>query len=255
MTIDDRAPVYQDGDLWVYRASALGLCLRALTAARQGCPPCPPGAKQAADLQAGIDYETVAYYKLRKAGYEISREQEEIDLPAGPGRVLRMHIDGVADRITPDGLECTVLEIKSLAPSTFKAWQRGRFQSFPSWGYQMGAAMIATGREGLMCVADRSTGIWGIHGCAMPPILMGEMCDRIADVERLAAVGTLPPCPATFPCPYFYLHDHNISGEGPVLSPEATPEHIRVVLREARQNASGAILERVEERLREVGEL
>lgn len=257
MTVDARDPVYVDTDgTVVYRASALGMCLRALVAARQGCPPCPPGAKQAADQQAGIDYETVVLHKLTRMGFEISHQQREYDLPVSEGVIVRCHVDGLVTRVENDGASTSVLEVKSVAPSTFKLWQRKRFDAFPGWGYQLGVAMLASNLPGLMVVANRQTGVLHCHvveSASYPYLLMIQ--------ERIRTAGTYldnqdeAPCPATFPCLYFYLHDSNISGEGPVLTPEATPEHIRVVLREARQNASGAILERVEERLREVGEL
>jgi hypothetical protein len=152
-----------------------------------------------------------------------------------------------------------VLEVKSVAPSTFKLWQRQRqrFDAFPGWKYQLGAAMLAANLPGLLVVANRLSGLLHHHqveSVSYPSVL--ELKGRVAAPEAYQRDNhLLPPCPESWNCPFFYTHDHGLHGEGPVLRPNETPEHIRVVLREARRHASGAILERVEERLREVGEL
>jgi hypothetical protein len=249
VNVDTRAPVYLENDLVVYRASKLGLCLRALAAARQGCPPVPPSAKHQADMEAGQAYESIVLARLAAMGHDVSWCQQEHDLPVAEGIIVRAHIDGVVTRISQAGTVSYVTEVKALAPSTFRAWRARGFQAFPVWAWQLAVGMHATGLSGLMAVADRTSGVLSLLEVERPPRTMLEIERRVAQAEELAATGSLGECPEAFPCFWFYAH------EVPVLTPEATPEHVRVVLREARQKASGALLERVEERLREVGEL
>lgn len=246
--IDTRAPVYVDGDLVVYRGSKLGLCFRALTAARLGMPGVPPSAKHQADMEAGQSYEAVVYAKVGAMGFDVSRVQDEVELPAAEGCVIRAHLDAVVTRITRRGTLTNVCEVKALAPSTFRKWRSQGFLNFPGWAWQLAVAMHATGLPGLMVVADRSTGILSLSDVLEPPVSMLLLEERVARVEELAVTGELAPCPEAFPCPWFYLH------RGPALTPAATPEHVRGILREAHERAVGPLRERVALRLAEVGE-
>lgn len=245
--------VYLDTDgTPVYRASKLGLCLRALTAARLGMPGVPPSEKQERDMAAGQAYESVIYHKLERMG-EVTDRQRRYELVLKDA-VVRIHIDGIGHHIRRQGVTSHVLELKALAPSTVRSWRSRRFVNFPTWAWQLSVGMHATGLPGLMVIADRVTGGILLDEVDEPPHDLAAIEERVDEVEHYARTGWLAECNGAFFCSWFFLHDSGYAGEGAVLRPEATPPHVRGILRLAHAKALGALRERVELRLAEVGE-
>lgn len=246
--MDTRPPVYEEEGITYYRASSIGMCVRGLVAARLGMPGVAPSEKRQKDMDAGTQYEPIALTKLQRMGYDVGHRQERFELPVAEGVEIRGHIDAVATTIGTRGTTSYVVEVKSLAPSTFRAWRARHFETFPQWSWQISAAMHATGLAGLLVAADRTTGALSCLDMAEPPWNRRHVELRVQAVENLAREGDLGPCLELFPCSYFYLHDC------PVLTPARTPEHVRVVLREAFERSTGGFRERMALRLAEVGE-
>lgn len=99
------AGVIFDGNLVVYRASALGGCIKALAAARQGYSPMPEPPRMEQIFQAGNEAEDRTVTKLREAAWLLWGQQRVITLPvtklsSGHEVVVRGHIDGF---IAPQG--------------------------------------------------------------------------------------------------------------------------------------------------------
>src|SRR5918992_1081323 len=95
---DDRPSVYVEGDRVVYRASAVGGCLRALVACRLGYTPLPFDEGSELRMNEGVLHEPAILAALEKDGWIVAGQQREVELTVGGTIVIRGHIDGAAGK-------------------------------------------------------------------------------------------------------------------------------------------------------------
>lgn len=202
---DNRPSVYVEGGRTVFRASALGGCLRALVAARLGYDPLP--FDEAAELRMGEGnlHEPAIVQWLEGEGWTVIDQQREVELTVGDTLVIRGHIDGNARLTGPTRL----LEIKAMGHEPYKRWVADRFKSNERYAWQVSTYMHALDLPGLFVVKNRNSGEVDVMELDEAPIPLAKIKARVASVETIARRGDLPDCDVdyTWNCPYRFLHD------------------------------------------------
>lgn len=115
---DNRGSVYWDADInrWVYRASSLGNCIRALVMERCGITPEPPPKQILRAYEKGVKLEQPILFRLRdldggKCGWKMLDRSElhapynvvdesgqvVVEIPVGSKALVRCHPDGIGE--------------------------------------------------------------------------------------------------------------------------------------------------------------
>lgn len=199
--------MYLEGDRIVFRASALGGCIRALVAARLGYDPLP--FDEAAELRMGEGnlHEPVIVEWLKTDGWTVVDQQKLVELTVGGTLVIRGHIDGVGGRGAND--PARLVEIKAMGEEPFKRWVADRFASNDRYAWQVSTYMHALDLPGLFVVKNRNTGAVDLFEVDEAPIPLAKIKARVAQVEAIARRGEFPDCDTAYlwNCPYRFLHD------------------------------------------------
>lgn len=203
---DDRANVYVEGDRVVYRASAVGGCVRALTAARLGYDPLPFDDAAEQRMAEGVLHEPAVVSWLEEHGWTVTDEQREVEVSVGDRLVIRGHIDGIGHRSSK---ERRVVEIKAMGDDVFKEWVGRGFEANQRYAHQLSVYMAGLGMPGLMAVKNRNTGEVHLTEVDDAPVAVAVLKTRVARVEAIARSGEFPDCDSVqkWGCPYRYLHD------------------------------------------------
>jgi len=209
---DHRPDVYRDGDVWVYRASAVGSsCDRALWYARTGVERSPVAGNLQKAFIEGSNSEDLALQMAReKFFFEITDPQYEYEIEVMEGVVIRGHLDGLGHSATG---EDSIVEAKMLGKDLWKKSHTARFKAIPHWGAQVQMGMKGTGRK-------RCTMIWGRKDddgvCedvtySVVDYSAREVAVILAKVRRIeeaVASGKPPECAKEeFGCSYWQLHE------------------------------------------------
>ncbi len=215
-----------DGDIMVVRASALGSCVRALSAYGRYDEVIPLQRKQLLDRTSkeGQLHEGSVIDHLISEGYDVSEAQGTVNLTVIRGRVeVRGHIDG---SIPGEG----VVEIKTMSKSRFDDWQRHGLSAFPKYQWQLAAYMYGWADQhlsegvgfggtdwrqpALYVVKRRDDGLIDIKTISHPPISFQDIRKKLVQVYRHRQAKTLPDCDITgneqFWCPFPYLHEEDV---------------------------------------------
>lgn len=184
---DNRPPVYEEGDRIVYRASAFGLPVRSLVAARLGHEPyAPPDAVRQAG-QEGTRLESSIKDSL---GVPVHDDQRQVEFHHGAA-IVRGHIDG---RLSVRQL----LEVKTVTQAGLEAWVARRWGARPGWAWQVSCYCEALELDSvLMAVQARDTGEVDRWEDA-PPYQAHHIRERIDTVEHFVELGQLPPADPTY---------------------------------------------------------
>lgn len=239
---DDRPIVYPDGDKMIYRASAVGDCLRALVAAGLQYEALPDPAYLTRAAAEGNLHEPDIVDKVLGMGLEDTGAQDELDVQVVRNQVyLRGHMDGnlhgAMVKVVPhlregspvplQSDEHAVLEAKTMSRRIFEEWQRGRFGVKVRYAYQVSTYMYGAGRAvgkdflpALYAVKRRDDGFMEYTWIPEPPIKWERIRKRVLDAERWRLRGELPPCDIDrqWGCAYWFLHEEDDGEMAPVVS-------------------------------------
>lgn len=204
---DDRPAVYEEDGRWVYRASALGGCTKALAALRMGNSPVAPpaGLQKAFDEGNAAEDKIIELYEKYTAR-TVRARQQALEIRVSDTCVIRGHIDGLADT--------TLVEAKAFAESTLDDWNRKGWDGFPHYKIQTGLYWAGVGAESL----DMVIGLKNYQGVVetieifhydTPPTSSQDAINKVLEIERIAASGELPKeCDEKWwGCPVWYLHE------------------------------------------------
>ena len=216
---DDRPDVYPEGRYWVYRASAIGGCIRALLAARLGFNPVLPPTQKAADIleeayEYGRSQEAAILDELRADGWTIEAQQSELEIRFG-NVIIRGHLDAVASR---NG-ERRGVEVKTAGKERFARFVRYGFgytgdPVIRKWAYQVSFYMARANLPWVVVAQERvppEQGKGALHFLWLdrPPVPILDILRRVKTVEKLAQEGALSTtvCDVEhdFFCPFRYL--------------------------------------------------
>ena len=192
----------------VYRASALGGCMKAQVAEQLGMVALSTE-KQMEDLgREGQLHEMEVIDRLRKSGAIVVDEQKEVDLEILPEVIVRGHIDAKSLKLEKFW---RVLEVKSMGAAPYKAWMKTRWDTpglVQKYKWQVSVYMLATTYPLLFAVKNRNTGKLDLSTVEEPFYTREQILARVLEMERYVRMGELPDtCDLMFPCPYYYLHD------------------------------------------------
>lgn len=231
---------YVENGVVVYRASALGGCIRSLVASRLGETPTRPGeALQAAmDASSSVEATTIAAY-VRETGHEVVWQQKEVELEVvayesdQPLVIVRGHIDGL-DKVTDD-----ILEVKSLGLDLFAKWNSGGVDALGMLGlkYKWQAALYghATNRNVAFVIGeklrDSENAEFSIGNIIREPAVSPESLvpseeidQRIATIEEHVANDTYPDCDRG--CTNWDAYGHIHIFEGPTIHSDGDLEEL-----------------------------
>lgn len=210
-TGDNRASVYVEANgTVVYRASALGSCVRSLAAHRmKAAEPRPHSPEMLARFAQGNDAEPRIIEYLGTQGWLLSdhgSQQREYDLDVFPGVVVRCHPDGIAHRMgEPAWTSSRVIEVKALGASLA---DKGLY-ALTHYPWQLTVEMLVTERKALYVVYNKSFDEIDEQSVVCKeidetPYTLGQIKARIAKVEAAAARDQLPDCSQRdFPCQWY----------------------------------------------------
>lgn len=213
---DNRPAVYVRNDgVVVYRASALGKCIKALVAARLGYPPMSPPENFANRFRDGHLHEPQILERLTEEhDIEVTGFQEVVELVVREGVIIRGSIDGKGVHPAHD---LSVIDAKALSQASFESWCRDQWGSWESYAWQQSAYAYAMRDQSpikgrplpiIMAVKNKNTGALQVDVFPEPPVPLSKIKAKVLMVERIAASGELPDCDKNdYPCPYWFLHD------------------------------------------------
>lgn len=227
---DDRANVYFDPDInaWVYRASALGNCVRALVASAMEYD--EAHSQQTAEMlqrtaDEGNTHEKAMREKLVETGHVLAGEQQEVTIPIVKGKIyVRGHLDDIV-LSGPLVTRPSIWEAKSLSVGAYKEWMaKGkdrkpkRFAVNQKKAYQISTYMHAyPDHDVLYQSKQRDGGIVDtlIIEAGNPPVPFKDVRKKILTADTWRRKGMLPPCDITnqWGCPFFYLHEEQVLEE------------------------------------------
>lgn len=228
---DNRPDVYVEDGTVVYRASSLGMCVRALVAIGRDNYQEAMGKERIDLLERSADegnlHEDAVRQKLVREGWKLVSAQDEVNIPIIKGVIVRGHTDGVL--IPPDDdtdyrPHEHLLEVKSMSNKRFDRWTKQGFDGFLKYAYQISSYMQANpGRDVIYIIKRREDGFENrfVIPADSPPISWKHIRTRILTAERHRRKrASFPECDLTsqerFWCPFFYLHDEEDPSDGPV---------------------------------------
>jgi hypothetical protein len=203
--------VASDGRV-VYRASALGGCIRALAAARQEYFLYDAPEKMKGLYGRGVVAEDTAVEKLMQQGWGVWMRQREVMLPVTGLVSVVGHLDAIG-KLQHTTLE-RVIEVKSCTDEEFgKPYDEWRLWYKYSW--QISVYMWALRLPCLLVQIHRDSGeitCWTIN---KPPYTEQEIRARVLMAEHLATqeISDIECERLEYPCPVFYTHQKFIPEE------------------------------------------
>ena len=211
--------VYEDNETVVYRASAIGNCIKALVLARLGYDQTEPGPIASNVFADGRNGENTILDLMADDGWTVHDRELETDLhlrrPQKRRIVIRGHIDGIANKNN----EKVLLEMKTMAESTWQKWLTHKWDAFPAYAAQISTYMHTTELAGMLVIGrfgdnDNPLGnrtVERIETVHIPEPLMTvkELGNIVTVVEQMVQKNHIPDCditPSIF-CPYAHFHE------------------------------------------------
>jgi hypothetical protein len=229
------APIVQvTNDRVVYRASAIGNCLRALCAARLSYNPQPPPPALQKAYDEGHKYEPIALAKLQQEhGWRLegNSEQHEVILNLGITGGRRIDIVGHVDALgrPPGAPNFMPIDVKSFSQTSVDDFLGNSL--FPhGYDWQQSVYALALGRDNFcLPLYNKDTGELTVKIYDTLPHTYEEIADRIAKIELFCAstpeLVSSVECPSSWGCPYSYLHDAKPVAPIPVPALDLIPAY------------------------------
>lgn len=215
----------QVGEKVVYRASAIGSCIRGLVAERLGHQPAPTPDKAQAWFDAGHKHEAEILHAAtelvgQSLGYPVTLEhrQREVRIPVDKGIEIVGHVDALACK--GDGLIVAVVDAKCRSAGMIARWEEecqkpgwGMFgrdawqQSVYSWAFRGLPVFMVQGERLTDDMGETELGVVTLSRFDTPPYTLDEIFDRVRQIEDAARSEELPGCDKSqYPCAFYYLH-------------------------------------------------
>lgn len=223
---DNRPAVYLEGENVIYRASALGSCVRYLVASALGYED-QRGQKWDDLLERSADegnlHETAVIQKLKDAEeVDVVEQQDEINLQIIPKVFVRGHKEGILNY--PDKPN-ELLEVKSMSTKQFTKWQNHKFGAFERYAWQISAYMQAHPDYDVRYIVKRREDGYQVEliiPAGEPPISMALIRKKVLLAEKYRRQNAFPKCDIAnqWGCPVWYLHDEEEDENQDPLSEE-----------------------------------
>lgn len=220
---DDRNPVYRENGTLVFRASSVGMSLKALVALIMGFEPVPSSKRLEEIFETGhrLEPEIVEGARGYDQYLDIEETDEngrqfEVELQVTDNAIIRGHVDGLAydDEFKEPQF---VVEAKSFGDSLFRQHINGSlFNNNPYYRDQLTVYMEATGLPALYAVGEKvedengdiTLGDVDVEEIPTPPGNINKIKAKLIKAMELADKGELPvECDCNWWCPTPYLHE------------------------------------------------
>lgn len=223
MTQDNRPAVYTEGSTVIYRASALGGCLKSLWAARSNLDrrPIPKVIQDAMD--EGTEMESMILDLLHERhGFDFAdSRQEQVELIVGAYNGMTMIVRGKVDELGCMFNPTLPRGAQTYLPIDVKKWGQSLVDSFLSHGwagvpkYAWQQSVYAEGFNTHVFIMP----VYNKHKKEIEPwslvpvpqqFTRDDIAARVIEVEIAYADGKIPDsweCPGDYACQYPYLHE------------------------------------------------
>lgn len=234
--MSDAPSVYTKNGIIYVRASAFGACDLKLWAIYDGVQPMEHSDMTKRAFKEGHLHEEAMRQELTADGYEMSGDQEEIELKILPNRLhIIGHIDGFVNLgdssefdIKTYGEESRLWEAKAMSRNAFDDWVKDTFDYRPGYAWQLAIYMLGSGRDKAhYTVKRRDDGLiqnWLIDEL---PKSKSEIRSRALHLYKMFRSGEMPACNANggekWFCEFWFLHGED---EVPVPDPEIPADNI-----------------------------
>ena len=213
---DHRPNVYREDGTWIYRASAVGGCPRALWSARMGVERSPISDTLMKAFREGSNSEDIAIQMAREKFFmEITDPQHEYHVDVRDGdevvAVVRGHLDGLGRSSGTD--QDGNIEVKMLGPDLWKKSHTARFNAIPHWLDQVQMGMRGSGRRLTWMIWGKKDSDGVCEDVSYTVVEynarhVAQVLARIKENERAVAEGREIECVTEeFGCPYWTLHE------------------------------------------------
>ena len=210
-------PTHDEDGRFIYYASELGGCLKALVAKRMGYQGkdidgagSPGGDRLRRIFAEGNLHEQAVIDVLRdQYRWMIKDQQRLVTMEVGvPGAVVMGHIDGIG---APEFLNWCLVEIKTMGADGFKEFSKHRWNTpglVQKYKWQISVYAMALKMQHMLVVKNRNDGAIIIEGPHNSFYTYDDIQTRVLTIETLAESGILPDeCDFNnYPCPFEYLH-------------------------------------------------
>jgi len=225
---DNRPAVYLENNNVIYRASALGGCLRALYAARCGMDrrPIPDIIQRGMDEGTALEPTILDLLQTKHDFHFVENSRQHVvELDCGKYNGKNLIVRGSVDALVYSGGGNTVLpvDVKAFTNDDVELYfSDKRWYHFPRYAYQQSVYAHGSGTEFfLMPIFNKAT--WQIEPKSLrvvsAPYGPEEIRNRVLSVERSYSALSMPQdCPCDYACPYPYIHDPPARSEPPAAS-------------------------------------
>ena len=216
---DNRPAVYIEGESVIYRASALGHCLRSLWAARSNMDARPIPDVIQKGMDEGTNLEPIILDLLYTQhnfsfayGSEGQQFQLELNLGVWNGKslIVRGKCDEIGRQVTHGGPDLPI-DVKAFTEDDVARYRTRSFDAFPRYAWQQSVYAHAYGHDAFyMPIFHKGT--WEIEPWTLHPLkplhTVDEIRLRVLEVEEAFYSNTMPEqCDRDFACVYPYLHE------------------------------------------------
>jgi hypothetical protein len=230
----------------MYRASALGGCLKAQIAEKLNFTAIDTSGKMERFANEGALHEEDVVRRLAI----VEDRQREVTLELMPSVVVVGHLDGIFRAGDVSHLQMPrVLEVKSMSDDAFKKWKENGWDTaglVQKYKWQVSVYMLATGLGLYFVVKNRNTGEWSEVLVDEPFYSKQDILSRVLEIEKWVRRGELPEeCDVkNFPCPFYYLEQQ----ESLELAEDEALEVVAIMYEECRKQVKAAELRQKEAR-------
>jgi hypothetical protein len=196
VVMDEKPITWDELGVVHYSASAVGGCLVALAASRQGYEKEPLPQIALDTFKAGQEAED--WYGDT---YQLERRQEEIRVTITDRLQIVGHIDGVRGG--------TLEEVKSMSAAEWAKWTPSYWDTHPLWqryAWQISSYMLGTMLECRVVMVNRETNHVKTYYFEKPPRTYLEIRARVFEAESLAREEVLVCEHGDYFCPFRSLH-------------------------------------------------
>lgn len=201
---DNRPAVYLEGDTVVYRASALGHCLRSLWAARNAmdAKPFPKAIQDAMDEGTELESHILnLLYEEHHWGFARDGQQFQVELVVGAWNGKTLIVRGKMDERRDDGYP---VDVKAVSESFFTH----PIPDYYLWQQSVYAIGLGKDRYYMPIYNKDTEKLWDPSLVALVPKYNREQIrDRVLQVEEAFYENKMPDCTNEYGCPYYYLHE------------------------------------------------
>lgn len=193
---------------YIYRASALGSCLKSQAALQLGYSPVAVPDFFATLFKEGRLHEDAIISDIEESGIEVYDRELQVVLPVTKHIAVVGHIDGKLVRADGNRL----LEMKTMADEPYKAFAKDKWETpglIQKYKWQVSVYMLATGLPCTLVAKNKNNGRVVHEDIDQPFYSKAQIMARVLKMHGWVLAGELPEdCEQVdYPCPVYYLHE------------------------------------------------